>query len=171
MGTYQLKLAMFFFNIFIKGDTSLEDDRDILQYHDCRLEKVGVPGKIKIGTSTSMLTVVTNNSESTDPESGELDPETLRTVEVIVDEAAERRGDAFFEYVMPIGAEGLSILDVVESDLVPIVNDEKVYIPVPWVGPSTIQLIAPDGFVKVPVDDYYVVESLLVVVSPEIPQS
>lgn len=88
---------------------------------------------------------------------------------MVVDENAHRREDAFFEEVMPIGDEGLHIVQVHESDRLPIVNGEEVYIPVPWRGPSTIQFIAPDGFVRDP-EDNYIVELLLVVVSPEMPQ-
>ena len=162
MRSYQLKLYVAFFNILIYGDISLEDDQQKLQYQYYDLRKVGVPGNIMIGTSLSSLAVVTNNSESDDSE-------MLRKVELIVDEDAERRDDAFFEKVMPIGAEGLLTIDVVESDLLPIVNNDEVYIPIPWVGPSTIQLIAPDGFYR-DLEGAYLVESLRVIVSPEIPQ-
>lgn len=115
-----------------------------------------------IGTSLSSLSVTANFPESDDPE-------VLTKVEVIVDEDAERRDDAFFEYVMPIGAEGLLIDQVTKSSSLPIVNSEDVYIPIPWVGQSTIQLIAPDGFL-LNLEDYYFLDSLRIVVSPEIPQ-
>lgn len=131
MHIYQLKLDVLFFNILIFGDRTLDSDMKDDQFLDQDLTQFGFPGTIMIGTSPSSLSVVANNSESIDPESGELDPETLRKVEVIVDEDGKRRDDAFFEYLMPVGAEGLLTTQVSESDLLPIGDDENVYIPVP----------------------------------------
>ena len=161
MAIYQLKLFVYFFNIGVYGDISLDEDLQNIQYWDQDLAKLGVPGTIILGKTFSSLTVAANNSES-------VDPRMLRKVEVIVDVDAARRDDAFFEYVMPIGDKGLLIDQVAESDVLPIVNHEDVYVPVPWVGPSTIQLIAPDGFYRHP-EGTYLVESLRVVVSPEFP--
>ena len=167
MDTYQLKLDIYFSNVCLYGDLFLEDDQQKLQYRNYDLGKVGLPGAVMIGTSLSALAVVAKNSELIGPES--IDPATLTRVEVIVDEYVTRRDDVFFETIMPLRAEGLLIVQVAESDLLPIVNNEEVFIPVPWGGLSTIQLIAPDGFYRDP-EGTYLVESLRIVVSPEIPQ-
>ena len=162
MDTYQLKLDIYFLNVIIYGDLSLEEGSQSTQsvYQD--LARFGVSGTITIGTSLSSLSVMAKNTESDDPE-------TLTAVEVIVDEDAERRDDASFEKVMPLRSECLGTTQVAESDLLPIVNDEDVFVPVPWGGPSTVQFVAPDGFDR-DVENNVVVKSLLVVVSPEIPQ-
>ena len=162
MVSYQLKLDVLFFNICVYGDISLDEDLQKIHYWNHDLAEFGFPGTIMIGETLSSLIVAAKNSESDDPE-------MLTPVEVIVDEEAERRGDAFFEKVMPIGAEGLSIVQVADSDSLPLINHEEVFIPVSWIGPSTIQLIAPGGFVRTP-ENNFVVTSLRIVVSPEIPQ-
>ena len=162
MDTYQLKLFVYFLNISIYGDITLDKNLQDIHYWDHSLKKVGLPDAIMLGKTLSLLLVAANNSES-------FEPEMLTKVEVIVDENAERRDDAFFERVMPIGAKGLLIEQVFESESLPIVNGGDVYVPVPWVGQSTIQLIAPDGFDR-DIENNVVVKSLLVVVSPETPQ-
>ena len=162
MDTYQLKLFIFFLNIRMYGDITLDKNLQDIHYWDHSLEKVGLPDAIMLGKTLSLLLVAANNSES-------FEPEMLTKVEVIVDENAELRDDAFFERVMPIGAKGLLIEEVFESESLPIVNGGDVHVPMPWVGPSTIQLIAPDGFDR-DIENNVVVKSLLVVVSPEIPQ-